>query len=93
MMMQRWLGLADLQIQTAAGSGAAEMTIEGLMEYREVRDYLYSRMRGTAAKKSAPGTSSASTQATDETVQLLERINGELRGAREALERVAGGQR
>ena len=44
--IQRWLGLADIKIQTASGSWGAEMTLEGLMEFEAVRDFLYTRMRG-----------------------------------------------
>jgi len=44
--VERWLGLARIQIQTASGSAKAEMTIEGIPEFERLRDYLYSRMRG-----------------------------------------------
>lgn len=45
-IVERWLGLAKIQIQTASGSASAEMTIEGLLEFEAVRDFLYSKMRG-----------------------------------------------
>ena len=45
-IIERWLGLARIEIQTASGSGGAEMTLEGLLEYEAVRDFLYQRMRG-----------------------------------------------
>src|SRR5215216_824781 len=32
-LIQRWLGLADVQIQTASGNAGAEMTIEGFLEF------------------------------------------------------------
>jgi putative membrane protein len=44
--VERWLGLARIQIQTASGSAKAEMTIEGIPEFDRLRDFLYSRMRG-----------------------------------------------
>ncbi len=44
--LERWLGLARIQIQTASGSSKAEMTIEGIRDFRPLRDFLYSRMRG-----------------------------------------------
>ncbi len=44
--LERWLGLARIQIQTASGSSKAEMTIEGVRGFRPLRDFLYSRMRG-----------------------------------------------
>lgn len=48
-LIERWLGLARIQIQTASGSASAEMTIEGVKQYETVRDYLYTRMRGVHA--------------------------------------------
>jgi uncharacterized membrane protein YdbT with pleckstrin-like domain len=45
-LLQRWLGLADVLVQTAAGSSTAEMTIEGLPQFEVLRDFLYQRMRG-----------------------------------------------
>ena len=45
--VERWLGLARIQIQTASGSSKAEMTLEGLKQLTRVRDFLYTRMRGT----------------------------------------------
>jgi membrane protein YdbS with pleckstrin-like domain len=54
--VERWLGLARIQIQTASGNAGAEMTIEGLREYEQIRDFLYARMRGTrGAGVAAPG--------------------------------------
>jgi putative membrane protein len=44
--VERWLGLARIEIQTASGSAKAEMTIEGLLEFEAIRDFLYNRMRG-----------------------------------------------
>ena len=48
-IIERWLGLARLQIQTASGSSSAEMTIEGVLEFEALRDFLYSKMRGLKA--------------------------------------------
>jgi uncharacterized membrane protein YdbT with pleckstrin-like domain len=45
-LVERWLGLARIEIQTASGSAGAQMTLEGLLNFVEVRDFLYSRMRG-----------------------------------------------
>jgi len=49
--VERWLGLAKVQVQTASGSAKAEMTIEGLQDFEAVRDFLYSRMRGVRAMR------------------------------------------
>jgi len=45
-LVERWLGLAKVLIQTASGSSGAEMTLEGFKEFETVRDFLYSKMRG-----------------------------------------------
>lgn len=55
-LVERWLGLARIQIQTASGSAKAEMTIEGIREYELLRDFLYLRMRG-AKGETAPDSS------------------------------------
>jgi len=44
--VERWLGLARIQIQTASGSATPEMTLEGILEFEPLRDFLYGRMRG-----------------------------------------------
>jgi putative membrane protein len=45
-ILQRWFGLATVSVQTASGSATAEMTIEGVLEAEELRDFLYAKMRG-----------------------------------------------
>ena len=45
-LVQRWLGLATVGIQTAAGSATPEVTIEGVLEAEALRDFLYTKMRG-----------------------------------------------
>ncbi len=89
-IIQRWFNLADLKIQTASGSADAEMVIEGLFEYNEIRDFLYSKMRGykhTAQRKNEhpekiPGTIPDN----DKIVELLDGITEELKKTREAIE-------
>lgn len=91
-ILQRWLGLADLQIQTASGSSAPEMTLEGLLEYEAVRDHLYQRMRGTRDRGAPAGGAAAIPAAAagaDEAAALLGRVLEEMRGAREAIEALA----
>ncbi len=45
-IIHRWLGLADVAVQTASGSTGAEMTIQGIRDPEGLRDFLYSKMRG-----------------------------------------------
>ncbi len=93
--IQRWLGLANVQIQTASGSNGAELVIEGFKEYEVIRDFLYTRMRGykehrpvgnDSAAGGAAAVVSASTDETSETIALLMNIRDELRRTREVIE-------
>ena len=89
--IQRWLGLADIQIQTASGSAGAELVIEGFREFEAIRDFLYTRMRGYQRKPTdaPPGVAErqgTSAQGDDEMVALLLNIRDELRRTRELLE-------
>ena len=52
-LFQRWMGLATLAVQTASGSSAPEMSIEGILQYEQLRDFLYSRMRGARGENEA----------------------------------------
>jgi uncharacterized protein len=45
-IVQRWMNLATISVQTASGKSEAEMTIEGILQPEQLRDYLYSKMRG-----------------------------------------------
>ncbi|MFN2508204.1 MAG: PH domain-containing protein [Chthoniobacterales bacterium] len=92
-VIQRWLGLADIQIQTASGSTGAELVIEGFKEFEEIRDFLYTRMRGARAAALGPMTSKEGTEETavraggdSDVVSLLLNIRDELRRTREFLE-------
>lgn len=89
--IQRWLGLADIKIQTASGSSDAEMTLEGLMEFEAVRDFLYSQMRGYRDRTSReePARVAASADGGQVAALLREAID-ELRATRLAFERQAG---
>lgn len=99
-VIERWLGLARIQLQTASGSATPEMTLEGLPDHDRVRDFLYSRMRGTkdsagrhplgrpAPEPSAPLPHGMPEAPTDpELAATLREVATELRGIREALER------
>ena len=89
--IQRWLGLADVQVQTASGNSGAELVIEGFKEYEAIRDFLYSKMRGARGdlKAASPALAAPATTAPaagSGAVELLLEIRDELRRTREALE-------
>lgn len=91
--IQRWLGLADLQVQTASGSAGAELVIEGLPQHEAVRDFLYGQMRGIRAPEAhaSAGSPLESVAASPigageaEVVALLHGVRDDLRATREAL--------
>lgn len=82
-LLQRWLGLATVSIQTAAGSASPEVTIEGVLEAEALRDFLYTKMRGVR-DGAAHATRTAALPATaadpgDEALALLTEIRDGLR--------------
>src|SRR5688500_8451025 len=83
-IVERWLRLARIQIQTASASAAAEMTLEGLHEFELVRDFLYSKMRGVRGAVAAPATVSSPES---DLAAALREVANELRAVREALEK------
>jgi len=94
--VERWLGLARIQIQTASGSAKAEMTIEGIRQARALRDFLYARMRG-AKGLAAPGLAarrrdepSGSGVHEADVAAALREAAAELRAVRQALEAQRG---
>lgn len=64
-LVERWLGLARIQIQTASGSAKAEMTIEGIREFELLRDFLYLRMRGAKGETAPDSSGEAGNSAED----------------------------
>jgi membrane protein YdbS with pleckstrin-like domain len=92
-LIERWLGIATVEVQTASGSSSAELAFEGMDRFEEVRDFLYRRMRGheiagepAAREGAAPVVAGAG----DDVLGLLASIESELRAARVALERREG---
>lgn len=91
-VVERWLGLARILVQTASGSHSAEMTIEGIKEFEALRDFLYTRMRGVKDHHAHPavpasGSSADGVAANDELTAALREATRELRAVREALEK------
>lgn len=87
-VVERWLNLARIEVQTASGSAGAEMTLEGLHEFEAIREYLYRRMRGARDGPPNAGrtaTTPADTDASSELALALREVTAELRAVREAL--------
>lgn len=88
-LVERWLDLAEVKLSTASGSASAEMTIEGLLEFELVRDFLYAKMRGgretpAPPRAAAPG---RDIDGPDVVAAALRQVSEDLRAVREALER------
>ncbi|MCP3919723.1 MAG: PH domain-containing protein [bacterium] len=76
-IVERWLGIGTVSVQTASGSGDAEAQIAGVREFDAIRDFLYARMRGLEDHTADHEHATSDTQ--DEAVQLLEEIRDTLR--------------
>lgn len=95
-VVERWLGLGRIQVQTASGSAAAEMTIEGVRDFEPLRDFLYARMRG--ARDHSPRIESggghaalpADAGASRELVAAMSATAAEMRTIRELIQRRLG---
>jgi putative membrane protein len=90
-LLERWLGIGTVEIQTASSTTGAEESLVGLRDYEVVRDYLYQRMRGhDPAEKPVVGAAAAAPVAGPATpggaLSALVAIRDELRATRAALE-------
>lgn len=70
-LIERWLGLAKVPIQTASGTSGATMKIEGIVQAEVLRDFLYERMRGARSEQS-DGEGLSTAQPLDATLLLRE---------------------
>ena len=84
-ILQRWMGLATVAIQTASGSAGPEMSIEGVLQADELRDYLYRQMRGARGEAEVGSQDSTPNESANEPLALLREIRDLLK-ARSASE-------
>jgi putative membrane protein len=78
-LIERWLQLARIQIQTASGASGSDLTLEGIEDPEAMRDFLYSRMRGAQHGEHAA-------EAAEGLASILGEIASEMRAIRVALE-------
>jgi putative membrane protein len=83
-LVERWLRLARIQVQTASASAEAEMTLEGVHEFEMVRDFLYTKMRGVHHGVGSQPNAPESTPQTELAAALRE-VAAELRALRSEL--------
>lgn len=85
-VVERWLGLARVLVQTASGNAGAEMTLEGLTQFEAIRDFLYARMRGVKERNEPAGGGAATAGVSaGELAAVLREVATELRLVRETL--------
>jgi putative membrane protein len=98
-LFHRWLGLAEVSVQTASGTSGAEMSIEGIRNPEVLRDFLYSKMRGVEEDADQDGipdrlrtgerngaAQDATSNEEDEALALLREIRDGLRELKNAAE-------
>lgn len=83
-LLERWLGLGTVDVQTASGSAGAEVSLYGLTEFDEVRDFLYKEMRSARGMDRRKKTTAAGGEVTQpegggEAIALLREIRDEVR--------------
>lgn len=79
-LLQRWMGLATVSVQTASGSATPEMSIDGILQADELRDYLYKQMRGAKGESESEATGKGPAPV-DEALVLLREIRDALQNA------------
>jgi putative membrane protein len=79
-LVERWMGLAKVPIQTASGTSGATMRIVGIKSPEPLRDFLYARMRGARAEEEQEE-SGVETER-DEALSILREIRDALRELR-----------
>jgi putative membrane protein len=77
-VLERWLGLAKIQVQTASGNSGPEITIEGLPSFEAMRDFLYAKMKGSRECPEQPSSSAAG----DALTATLREVAAEVRALR-----------
>ena len=88
-VVERYLGLAKVQLQTASSSAQAEMSIEGIPFFEPLRDFLYARMRGAREEQPQPAALAAAGGPPDALAAALREVAAEVRALRAEL----GGRR
>lgn len=78
-IIHRKLGLSAVAVQTASGSSGAEMTIEGIRRPQELRDFLYSMMRGARGEPASSDAQDHGQSCEDEALTLLREIRDALK--------------
>lgn len=86
-LIERWLGLGTVRIQTASGNMSAEITLFGITEFEALRDYLYDHMRGHTSPRAADAPSGGGEGEGEAMLEVLRSLRDEVRALRAELSR------
>lgn len=86
-IIERWMGLAKVSVQTASGSSAAEATFEGILDPEGLRDFLYLKMRGAKGESTSADPKPDASKDPDEALAALHDIAASMRTLVEQQER------
>ena len=53
-IVERWLGIGTVTVQTAGSGAGGNLTIVGVKDFNAIRDYLYAMMRGVREPHGEP---------------------------------------
>lgn len=84
-IVERYLGIGTVELQTAAGSASAELALEGMEHFEAIREFLYRRMRGHEPAREATASAAPNAASSDEVVELLRAMRADLEATRVAL--------
>jgi putative membrane protein len=80
-ILERWLGIGTVTVQTAGSGESGNLAIVGVRDFEAIRDYLYAKMRGVRAEPHE--------EKADGADQLLVEIRDSLKNAAAALQKKA----
>lgn len=84
-IVQRWLGIASVSIQTASGNAMPEIVLEGMTDPDSIRDWLYERMRGAKGQTTSSVTGDPTNDVGSNPMEDNEEATELLRGIRDNL--------
>jgi putative membrane protein len=84
-IVQRWLGIASVSIQTASGNAMPEIVLEGMIDPDGIRDFLYERMRGAKGQTTTSVAGVATNDVSATPIEDTEEATELLRGIRDNL--------
>ncbi len=84
-IVERWLGIGTVTVQTAGSGAGGNLAIVGVKDFNAIRDYLYARMRGVLTDTHEPAPTADATDA------VLVEIRDALADAAKALTTKKGG--